>query len=138
MNAAIPIADIAAKSSGPASQPQQLNLEILRIEPADGAEFRAALERHMGTSSGGGQGAGEGGKGSLADKIVTRATDLASEMKHDQQYVSKALEQATRSADSTQLMKAMLALNDYQLRVQLISKTVSKAVTSVDQLTKLQ
>ena len=36
------------------------------------------------------------------------------------------------------LMHAMLALNDYQLRVQTISKVVSRAGSSVDSLTKLQ
>jgi hypothetical protein len=57
---------------------------------------------------------------------------------HDQQYVSKMLEQATRTGDSMQLMKAMMALNDYQIRVQTISKTVSKAASAVDQLARLQ
>jgi hypothetical protein len=138
MNAAAPVAEIAATSIGGVSKTPQLTLEVMQVEPADGAQFRAALERHMGASSGAGQGFGEGQKGSLGEKIMTRTTDLASELKHDQQYVSKALEQATRSADSMQLMKAMMALNDYQIRVQLISKTVSKATSSVEQLTKLQ
>ena len=69
---------------------------------------------------------------------MTRAGDLAGEVKKDQQYVSRMLEQATRSGDSMQLMKAMMALNDYQMRVQFISKTASKATSSLDQLTKLQ
>ena len=75
---------------------------------------------------------------SLGSALAQRTTSLASEVKKDQLYVSKMLEQASRTGDSTQLMKAMLALNDYQLRVQAISKTVSKASTSVDSLTKLQ
>lgn len=70
--------------------------------------------------------------------MMTRTTDLATELKKDQQYVSKLLEQATRSADSMHLMKAMMALNDYQMRVQFVSKTVSKATSALDQLTKLQ
>jgi len=75
---------------------------------------------------------------SLGSVLAQRTTSLASEVKQDQLYVSKLLEQATRTGDSMQLMKAMMALNDYQLRVQTISKTVSKASSSVDSLTKLQ
>lgn len=75
---------------------------------------------------------------SLSDKIMGRTADLASELKKDQQFISRTLEQATRNADSMQLMKAMMALNDYQMRVQFISKTTSKATSSLDQLTKLQ
>lgn len=75
---------------------------------------------------------------SLGSMLANRTTNLASQVKQDQQYVSKMLEQATRTGDSMQLMKAMMALNDYQLRVQTISKTVSKASSSIDSLTKLQ
>lgn len=75
---------------------------------------------------------------SLGSALAQRTTNLASQVKQDQLYVSKLLEQASRTGDSLQLMKAMMALNDYQLRVQTISKTVSKASSSVDSLTKLQ
>lgn len=78
------------------------------------------------------------GTQSLGSALAQRTTHLASEVKQDQLYVSKLLETATRSGDSMQLMKAMMALNDYQLRVQTISKTVSKASSSIDSLTKLQ
>jgi len=136
MSTFTPIEQAAAAPSAGTGAAGGLKLEILRVEPADGAQFRAALERHLG--AGPGVGPAEANKNSLGDRIITRATDLASSLKHDQQYVSKMLEQATRSADSMQLMKAMLALNDYQLRVQFVSKTASKAASSVDQLTKLQ
>ncbi|MYM98637.1 hypothetical protein GTP90_32810 [Rugamonas sp. FT81W] len=79
-----------------------------------------------------------GGPASLGERVMQRATDLSSELRKDQQYISKTLEQATRSGDSMQLMKAMLALSDYQTRVQFVSKAAAKAVTSLDQLTKLQ
>lgn len=78
------------------------------------------------------------GTDSLGSALAQRTAGLATEIKQDQLYVSKLLEQATRTGDSLQLMKAMLALNDYQLRVQTISKTVSKASSSIDALTKLQ
>jgi predicted nucleic acid-binding Zn-ribbon protein len=74
----------------------------------------------------------------LGKKLMGRAHDLASNLMQDQQHVSKMLEQASRTGDSMQLMKAMMALNDYQVRVQTVSKTVSKAASSIDQLTKLQ
>ncbi|GGZ01590.1 hypothetical protein GCM10007388_39130 [Pseudoduganella plicata] len=75
---------------------------------------------------------------SLGQAIAGRAASLAGEIKRDQQNVSRLLEKATATGDSMNLMRAMLALNDYQLRVQTVSKVVSKASTSVDSLTKLQ
>ena len=137
MSTITPMAEIASRSSE-ISNTSRLKLENLRTESGDGAQFRTALERHMNAVSGTAGASVGGNNASLGEKMMARATNLASEVKHDQQYVSKLLEQATRSADSTHLMKAMLALNDYQVRVQFISKTASKAASSVDQLTKLQ
>jgi flagellar hook-basal body complex protein FliE len=120
----------------------QLNLEIQAperggLDSADGAQFRAALERHMSAMSGAAPG-GPGGKPSLSEKVVGRVTNLAGNIQKDQQYVSKLLEHATRTGDSMQLMKAMMAMNDYQIRVQTITKTVSKSTQAFEQLTKLQ
>jgi len=133
-------ANAGASTAGAAQQPGSLKLDALSIEPGDGAQFRAALERQMQAGSGADAVANRAGNNSasLGDRIMTRAGDLAGEVKKDQQYVSRMLEQATRSGDSMQLMKAMMALNDYQMRVQFISKTASKATSSLDQLTKLQ
>lgn len=114
----------------------QSKFDGLTIESSDGAQFRAALDRHMNAKAG--TKPSNNSEGSLGNKIMTRASDLASAVKKDQQYVSTMLEQATRSGDSMQLMKAMMSLNDYQMRVQFISKTASKATSSLDQLTKLQ
>lgn len=132
----------AGESAGGIDKSGQLQLEVLAPErhganAADGAQFRAALERHMNTA-GEPAPARPGNKPSLGEKLAGRASDLASGIQKDQQYVSKLLEQATRTGDSMQLMKAMLALNDYQIRVQTISKTVSKATQGFEQLTKLQ
>lgn len=140
MNAVAPVAINPGVSAGisPAqnASPAKVSVETLSGDAGDGAHFRAALERHMRPAAPVEQSGGN--KVSLGDKMMGRATDLASELKKDQQYVSKALEQATRSADSMQLMKAMMALNDYQMRVQFVSKTAAKATSSLDQLTKLQ
>lgn len=138
------ISPAATIPSGGAAPTGQLHLEILSTESrgtgaADGAQFRATLERYMNAGAGDVQAvSGPDKNKSLGQKIATRATDLASEINKDQQYVSKLLETATRTGDSMQLMKAMMALNDYSIRVQTISKTVSKATSSIDQLTKLQ
>jgi len=106
------------------------------IQPghADIEQFKAMFEQHMK------QGAMrmKPNTDSLGSALAQRTTNLASQVKQDQLYVSKLLEQASRTGDSLQLMKAMMALNDFQLRVQTISKTVSKASSSVDSLTKLQ
>ena len=108
----------------------------LQIQPdnADIARFQATFQQHLQQDAL----RMKPNTQSLGSALAQRTTSLASEVKQDQLYVSKLLEQASRTGDSTQLMKAMLALNDYQLRVQAISKTVSKASTSVDSLTKLQ
>lgn len=138
------ISPAATLPSGGAAPAGHLHLEILSTESrgagaAAGAQFRATLERYMNAGAGGVQAvSGPDKNASLGQKIATRATDLASEINKDQQYVSKLLENATRTGDSMQLMKAMMALNDYSIRVQTISKTVSKATSSIDQLTKLQ
>lgn len=121
-------------------QPVSLKENTASMETGDAAQFRAALQRHMPDVAKGSdvpavQGAA---KPSLGEKIMNRANSLAGEIKNDQEYVSRLLEQATRTGDSMQMMKAMMALSDYQTRVQFVSKTVSKATSAIDQLTRMQ
>jgi hypothetical protein len=126
--------------TGAAEHGVQLKLDIQALDHSGSEQFRAALDRHTGIGAGGAAGVADkpAGPNSLGNVIAGRTTDLASEVKKDQQYVSKLLETATRSGDKIHLMRAMMALSDFQLRVQMISKTVSKAATSIDSLTKLQ
>lgn len=138
MNASPSINMKAGIDSAGSGNGSKLTLEIQHVEPADAAQFRAALDRHMGSGNVSAPGGVDGKNPSLGERLTNRATDLATEIKQDQQHVSKMLEQASRTGDSMQLMKAMMALSDYQIRVQTISKTVSKATTSFEQLTKLQ
>ena len=134
MNPTTQAATLPAASTPGAQQKNSLSLDIQPADAADSAQFRARLEHHM---QAGARKTGAA-NASLGNVIASRATNLAGQLKQDQMYVSKLLEQSTRSGDSMQLMKAMMALNDYQLRVQTVSKTVSKAASSVDSLTKLQ
>jgi hypothetical protein len=129
-----------ATGAGAADHGAQLTIDIQALDHSGSGQFRAALERHMGAGpSGGGAPAGKvRGANSLGHALAGRTTELAAEVKKDQQYVSRLLETATRSGDKIDLMRAMMALSDFQLRVQTISKTVSKAATSIDSLTKLQ
>lgn len=126
--------------SGAADHGAQLKIDIQGLDHGGSEQFRAALDRQIGAGHVGGAGpAGKaGGANSLGHALASRTTALASEVKKDQQYVSRLLETATRSGDKIDLMRAMMALSDFQLRVQTISKTVSKAATSIDSLTKLQ
>lgn len=133
MNATIEPAS-SALSSSVLGKNNNVSLDMQPMDTGDSAQFRAALERQMKDNPA----KVKTDNASLGSAIVGRTTHLATEIKQDQQYVSKLLEQATRTGDSMQLMKAMMALNDFQLRVQTVSKVVSKAVTSVDSLTKLQ
>lgn len=112
----------------------RVSTETHTMESADAAQFRQALERQQAISAP----PGAPREPSLGQVLASRTAGLAGELKKDQQNVSRLLEKATVSGDSMQLMRAMLALNDYQLRVQTVSKVVSKASTSVDSLTKLQ
>lgn len=119
----------------------RLHIGSVTVDDGDGAAFRAALARHVhdaGPADAGSAAVSGAGRMALGEQMLGRATTLAEEMQGDQQYVSKLLETATRTGDSMHLMKAMMAMNDYQTRVQFVSKVVSKAASSIDQLTKLQ
>lgn len=134
-----PVQTDPGSAVGGVAQPGNVKLEVQSLEgagSADSAQFRAALERYM--SGNGGAAPSRPGSVSLGEKVAGRVTNLAGDIKKDQQYVSKLLEQATRTGDSMHLMKAVMALHDYQIRVQTISKTVSKSTQAFEQLTKLQ
>jgi hypothetical protein len=114
-----------------------VTFEFASQDVANGAQFRAALDRHI-AAIGQPPAAAQGAGPSLGQQITGRVGELANGFRKDQQYVSRMLEQATRTGDSMMLMKAMLALNDYQIRVQAMSKTVSKSTQAFETLTKLQ
>ncbi len=116
---------------------ERLALETAAPPAPDGAQFSAALEQQLRAPAGAAP-AGPNGHLTLGDKLTARASDLSGQLKKDQQHISRMLESASGSGDSMQLMKAMMALNDYQMRVQTIARTVSKASQAFDQLTKLQ
>lgn len=116
----------------------RLRLDPVTVDEGDGAAFRAALARHARQPGLAVDVPQVAERMALGEQMLGRAATLAEEMKGDQQYVSRLLETATRTGDSMQLMKAMMAMNDYQTRVQFVSKVVSKATSSLDQLTKLQ
>jgi hypothetical protein len=138
MNPAAAATKTGEISSGAASGPNRLQIDISATSQGDVTAFRAEFNRHIGGSPIAAPHSSSNNKGSLSSAIAERTNALASSVNKDQQYVSKLLETATRSGSSMELMHAMMALNDYQLRVQTISKTVSKASSAVDQLTKLQ
>jgi hypothetical protein len=133
-----PVSKVAL-SRTPAANNSSVRIDVSSPTHADTREFSQALQRHMHTATPGLQPAvGGTDSNSLSSRIAHRATDLANEVQKDQQYVSKMLEQATQTGDQMTMMKAMLALTDYQTRVQFVSKTISKSSTSVDQLTRMQ
>ncbi len=114
-----------------------LQIDITSSTPADTQAFSQAMQQHTAASGLTPTDAGSHPM-SMSGQLANRATELASEVQKDQQYVSRMLEHATQTGDQMVMMKAMLALNDYQTRVQFVSKTISKASTSVDQLTRMQ
>jgi flagellar hook-basal body complex protein FliE len=127
----------------PAPGGSRLTLEIEPLQShasaVDGAEFRSALQQRMKTNAAQSPaGTVDATSGSLANSFANRASDLSSQMLKDQQMISRQLEHASRTGDSTQLVKAMMALNDYQIKAQTVSKVISKGFSAFDQLTKLQ
>ncbi len=131
-----PVSPVTSASTS-AVGPSTLRIEITSPTNADNQAFAQAMQQH--TAAPGLTPADTGSnKMSMSGQLLNRATDLASEVQKDQQYVSHMLEHATQTGDQMTMMKAMLALNDYQTRVQFVSKTISKASTSVDQLTRMQ
>lgn len=131
-------------AAGRLAESGAVRIDQVVVDEGDGAAFRAELARQTVAADG----AGPRGlapfaplsteRAGLGEHILGRASTLAEEMQGDQQYVSRLLETATRSGEPLHLMKAVAAMNDYQTRVQFVSKVVSKAATSIDQLTKLQ
>ncbi len=130
----------ALQGTGPKlEETGHLKLDSGTVDAGDGSQFRAALERHMQQTNKTDANPVQGPpRVSLGDQMIGRATTLSAELKNDQTHVSKLLETSTRTGSSMDLMKAMTAMNDYQMRVQFVSKVVSKATSSLDQLTKLQ
>lgn len=75
---------------------------------------------------------------SVGRKLISSLSDMSGRLKADHKHVSSMIEKATVGGDNALMMRAMMALTDYQQRVQVISKTVTKAASSLDQLTRLQ
>jgi hypothetical protein len=74
----------------------------------------------------------------LGGKVMAGLNGLSERMRADQRHISSLIEKATVGGDMTMMIKASMAVGDYQNRVQLTARAVSKAATSLDQLTRLQ
>ena len=74
----------------------------------------------------------------IGQRLLDGLSGMSDRLKADHKYVSSLIEKATVGGDDAMLMRALVALGDYQQRVQVVTKTVSKAASSLDQLTRLQ
>ena len=108
------------------------------VEPLDAAQFRAMFEQRLSLGPYLPATPAAAGAPSLGERMVTRMSELGSGLERERDNISKSLEQASRSGDPLQMMKAVLSLNDYETRTQFIAKVGSKATSAVEQLTKLQ
>ncbi|MDY7574028.1 EscI/YscI/HrpB family type III secretion system inner rod protein [Actimicrobium sp. CCI2.3] len=131
-----PVSPVTTAST-PEGGLSSLQIDITAPTDADNQAFAQAMQQHT-AAPGLRPGDTDSQPMSMSSQLVNRATELASEVQKDQQYVSQMLERASQTGDQSLMLKAMLALNDYQTRVQFISKTITKASTSVDQLTRMQ
>jgi hypothetical protein len=75
---------------------------------------------------------------SVGNQLMSGLSDLSGKLKGDHKHISNMIEHATMNGDPGAMTKAMTLLADYQTRVQLVSKVISKASTSLDSLTRLQ
>lgn len=108
---------------------------------AEAQRFAHALSSYKSQSSqavAGPSSNANGGQNSIGSRLVNGLSDMAGRLKADHKVVSSLVEKATVGGDDALMMKAMMALGDYQQRVQIVSKTVAKAASSLDQLTRLQ
>jgi hypothetical protein len=74
----------------------------------------------------------------IGQKLIAGLHDVSGKLQADHRNISRQIELAVDTGDNRLMMQAMMAVSDYQQRVQIISKTVAKAGSSLDQLTKLQ
>lgn len=118
------------------TMPGNVKLQTTTVGTEDGELFGAAVDRHAAAYMP--QVPAPGKSETVGDGPAGQLVNLGTEFQKDQQHISKMLESATRTGDSMQLIRAMLALQDYQMRVQVMSKTVTKVAGAVDQLTKMQ
>lgn len=107
---------------------------------ADAQRFSQALAAHksMAAQPAASPSVSGADSNSIGKKLVSGLSEMSGRLKADHKHVSSMIEKATVGGDNTMMMRAMMALNDYQQRVQIISKTVTKAAASLDQLTRLQ
>lgn len=74
----------------------------------------------------------------LGAQLVGGLNKMSGRLKADHANISRLLDKAVEGGDDKLMMRALIALGDYQQRVTMVSKSISKAGSSLDQLTKLQ
>ncbi len=120
-------------------------LEHVRLSPSaeQARAFDAALEHSRLTLTGDApqklvSSSASNPETGLGGKVMAGLSDLSERLRADQRHISSLIEKATVGGDMAMMIKASMAVGDYQSRVQLTARAVSKAATSLDQLTRLQ
>jgi hypothetical protein len=142
----IEVSSLATTKGGASHGAQQIRaLEAPGAAPvvssADAQRFAQALSSYksqQAQAAVGSSASTSGTQTSIGARLVNGLSDMAGRLKADHKVISSLIEKATVGGDDALMMKAMMALGDYQQRVQIVSKTVSKAASSLDQLTRLQ
>ena len=75
---------------------------------------------------------------SLGARVMSNVAELSSRLAEEQKKVSAMIEKATKTNDSFLMMNAMHALSTYNQHAQMATKTVAKAATGLETLTRLQ
>ncbi len=124
--------------SPPVGAPGSEGLQVSATSSADAQRFSQALASHKSLAAQPMPATSGVESTSMGKQLISGLSDMSGRLKADHKHVSSMIEKATVNGDNTMMMRAMMALNDYQQRVQVISKTVTKAAASLDQLTRLQ
>jgi hypothetical protein len=74
----------------------------------------------------------------LGGEVAGRLNSLSDKLKSQQQEISRIVERATATGDMNLMLKASMMMADHQVKLSMTMRSVSKAATSIDQLTRLQ
>lgn len=76
--------------------------------------------------------------GGLGGELAGRLNSLSDKLRSEQHQISNVIERATATGDSNLILKASMMMADHQFKLTMVMRSVSKAATSTDQLTRLQ
>lgn len=75
---------------------------------------------------------------SLGTKVMNNIAEMSSRLAEANKRITTLIEKATVSGDPQITLNAMMELSNYNQQAQMVTKTVAKAATGLETLTRLQ